>query len=254
MSRKSLKQQLDGKPQKKPKAHSDKWAFPTMIIVLAVLLVLILAIGGVALARYMRGAKQGVDSLPELSYSEQQSPYSGSYGAAGGTAGAYQVNGAGTAGTETAAGPGGSFQYGTVSGTTYRSAFSGITFTAPSNWKVTGGTQTGQSSSTAVMDLDASNPDGTMSVKMEYFSKNGGQYGSSGELLAALKSSITTSKDDIHLQIGGRNFEGFLFRGKNGGKNAYSEILATEVDGYILVLQIIAPKTSDITTILNMFS
>lgn len=255
MSKKSLKEQLDGKPAKKTKVYSNKWPLPVIIIVLAVALILIITMGAVALNRYFKIAKQSVDSLPDLTYSEQSA---GSYGTAGTYGGTQYGDGSGDGanapGLYSDYGTGSSFQYGTISGTTYRSAFSGITFTAPSNWTLRGGASSGQTSSSAVLDLDASNAGNTMSVKIEFFSLSGGQVGSSTELLAMLKNGLTTTKDNIHVQLGGHDFDGFIFRGKNGNSDAYAELLVTEVSGYAMAIQIIAPTTNDLTTILNMFS
>lgn len=258
MSTKSLKEQLDGKPQKKVKPSSNKWPLPVMIIIIAVFLVLIIVFGTVMLNRYFKASKQSVDSLPDLTYSEQGA---GSYGTAG-TAGTYggsqygdgSATGSNAPGMSSDYGSGSSFQYGTISGNVYKSAFSGITFTAPSNWTLKGGASSGQSSASAVLDLDASNPGKTMSVKIEYFSLSGGKFNSSTELLAALKSGITTTKDNIKVQLGGHDFNGFIFRGTNGGQAAYSELLVADVGGYAMAIQIIAPTSSDLTTILNMFS
>lgn len=91
-------------------------------------------------------------------------------------------------------------------------------------------------------------------MKMEYFSLSGGKFNSSSEVLAALKSGITTTKDNIQVQLGGHEFSGFIFRGKNGNSNAYSELLVADISGYAVAIQIIAPTTNDLTTILNMFS
>lgn len=256
MSTKSLKEQLDGKPQKQAKPHSNKWPMPVMIIIVSVFLILIIVFGAVMLNRYFRTSKQAVDNLPDLTYSEQGA---GTYGTAG-TAGAYgDQYGQGAAGSSAPGlssdyGSGSSFQYGTISGTTYKSAFSGITFTAPSNWTLRGGASSGQTSATAVLDLDAANPGNTMSVKIEYFALSGGKFNSSTEVLATLKSGITTTKDNIKVQLGGHEFNGFIFRGKNGNQNAYSELLVADVSGYAMAIQIIAPTTNDLTTILNMFS
>lgn len=253
MSTKSLKEQLDGKPKKQPKASSNKWPLPVMTIVLAVVLILIIVILAVVINRYFKVSKQSVDNLPDLTYSEQAG---GTYGTAGtyGSSQYGQDTASNAPGLSSDYGTGSSFQYGTVEGTTYHSAFSGITFTAPSNWTVRGGASSGQTSASAVLDLDASNPSGTMSVKMEYFSLSGGKFNSSSEVLAALKSGITTTKDNIQVQLGGHEFSGFIFRGKNGNSNAYSELLVADISGYAVAIQIIAPTTNDLTTILNMFS
>ena len=55
-------------------------------------------------------------------------------------------------------------------------------------------------------------------------------------------------------KIAGNNFTGFAFDGMNGQDAARSEVLVTQVNGYALVLQVVAPDQDDIDNILKNFS
>ena len=55
-------------------------------------------------------------------------------------------------------------------------------------------------------------------------------------------------------KIAGNNFTGFTFDGMNGQETARSEVLVTQVNGYALVLQIVAPTQKDVDNILKNFS
>lgn len=152
-------------------------------------------------------------------------------------------------------GTGSEFQYGTIKGTKYKSKFSGITFDAPSGWVLQGATKS-TVTPTSVLDLDARNSTGSMSVKLQYFSLSGGSYSSTNQVLKALKSQLG---DDVTVQdkaknIAGNNFKGFAFDGVSGQDVARSQVMVAEVKGYALVLQIVAPSQSDIDNILKNFS
>lgn len=145
----------------------------------------------------------------------------------------------------------GAITAGVITGNTYKSSFSGVTFTAPDGWTVTGG-----SNSTSQPDLSAHNANSSMSAKAQYFAMDGA-YSTPAEIINALKAQIDSSaiaKDNVSVSIGGNNCTGFIFKGQNGKDTAYSEILACDVNGYCLVFQIIAPDASGLTTVLGMFS
>ena len=152
-------------------------------------------------------------------------------------------------------GTGSEFEYGTIKGNTYKSKFSGITFDAPSGWTLRGASKS-TVTPTSILDLDARNSTGTMSVKLQYFSLSGGNYKSSGDVLNALYKQVGSDvevKATSH-KIAGNNFTGFAFDGMNGQDMARSEVLVTQVNGYALVLQIVAPTQKDIDNILKNFS
>lgn len=152
-------------------------------------------------------------------------------------------------------GSGSEFEYGTIKGSTYKSEFSGITFDAPSGWTLRGASKS-TVTPTSVLDLDARNSTGTMSVKLQYFSLSGGNYTSSGQVLNALKAQVGdgVKVEGKSKKIAGNNFTGFAFDGMNGQDAARSEVLVTQVNGYALVLQVVAPDQDDIDNILKNFS
>lgn len=149
-------------------------------------------------------------------------------------------------------GSSGSITAGTVSGTTYSSAFSGISFSAPSSWTVKAG-----DGDISNPDLEAHNASNTMSAEAQYFDLSGSNYSKASQVVSALKNQVdsdTIVKDNVSVSIGGHKFKGFIFKGTSDGSTVYSEILGADVSGYALVIQIIAPTSSNLTTIVNMFS
>lgn len=152
-------------------------------------------------------------------------------------------------------GSGSEFEYGTIKGNTYKSTFSGITFDAPNGWTLRGASK-GTVTPTSVLDLDARNSTGSMSVKLQYFSLSGGSYKSSGEVLNALYAQVGDGVDveATSKKIAGNNFTGFAFDGVSGQDTARSQVMVTQVNGYALVLQIVAPTQKDIDNILKNFS
>ena len=152
-------------------------------------------------------------------------------------------------------GTGSEFQYGTIKGNKYKSSFSGMTFDAPGGWTLKGATKS-TVTPTSVLDLDARNSTGSMSVKLQYFALSGGNYSSTNQVLKALKAQLGS---DVQVEsksktISGLNFTGFAFDGVNVQDTARSQVMVTEVKGYALVLQVVAPSQNDINNILKNFS
>jgi len=135
---------------------------------------------------------------------------------------------------------------GTVSGTVYYSSFSGVTFSAPSGWTLAAGNGT-----TSEPDLVARDSAGTMSVKIQFF-ELGTTYNSYSDVIAALKSQVSdqVTNGSVSQNIGGRNCKGFTFQ----GSSAYSEILGCDVNGFAMIIQIIVPSSSDLSTVVGYFS
>lgn len=152
-------------------------------------------------------------------------------------------------------GTGSEFVYGTVKGSRYQSKFSGITFDAPKGWTLKGASKSSVTPTT-VLDLDARSSSGAMTVKLQYFTLSGGNYTSSAQVLKALRGQLDSSVEveSKKKEIAGNNFVGFAFDGMNGQDVARSEILVTQVNGYALVLQVVAPNQKDIDNILKNFS
>lgn len=151
-------------------------------------------------------------------------------------------------------GSGSTFQFGTVAGTTYESAFSGVSFQAPAGWTLTG--YNSSSSSSVIQDLDAVDAASTNMVSIVYYAlQNNSSYNSADAVLTALKSTCSKDgeivSDSVKLRIGGNTFTGFIYRTNAG---AYSEIVAAEVNGYACIIQISSQNTTDLTTVLGMFS
>lgn len=152
-------------------------------------------------------------------------------------------------------GTGSEFEYGTIKGNIYKSKFSGITFDAPSGWTLKGASKSSVTP-TSVLDLDAKNSTGSMSVKLQYFALSGGSFSNTSQVMKALKEQVGSdvemeSKSDV---ISGLSFAGFAFDGLNGQEVARSQVMVAQVKGYALVLQVVAPTQKDINNILKNFS
>ena len=152
-------------------------------------------------------------------------------------------------------GTGSEFEYGTIKGSTYKSKFSGITFDAPSGWTLKGASKS-TVTPTSVLDLDARNASGSMSVKLQYFALSGGSYTSTSQVMKALKAQVgdEVATDSKTQNISGLNFSGFAFDGLSGQETARSQVMVAQVKGYALVLQVVAPTQKDIDNILKNFS
>lgn len=152
-------------------------------------------------------------------------------------------------------GTGSEFEYGTIKGNTYKSKFSGITFDAPSGWTLRGASKS-TVTPTSVLDLDARNSTGSMSVKLQYFALSGGSYSNTSQVMKALKAQVgdDVETDTKNQNISGLNFAGFAFDGRSGQETARSQVMVAQVKGYALVLQVVAPTQKDIDNILKNFS
>lgn len=249
---------------------SQKKLIIAVVSILVVLVLLVLIGGGVMFMKFLnRFGEDDSSQITTVTYSiKQRSDFQNGYSGRlyesvtnnaydlYGEEGAAELEGETTLPKVTSNyGTGSEFQYGTIKGTTYKSKFSGITFDAPKGWTLTGATKS-TVTPTSVLDLDARNSTGSMSVKLQYFSLSGGSYSSTNQVLNALKAQVgsdaeITSKSRT---ISGLNFKGFAFDGLNGQESARSQVMVTQVQGYALVLQVVAPTQSDVDNILKNFS
>lgn len=190
------------------------------------------------------------------------STYSYTAGSYNGYTGSYN-NSVTTTGEQTTAAKEGSnyasgstFQAGTVAGTTYQSSFSGIKFTAPSSWTLKAGN--GSASNGVITDLTAQDGGNSNSVAIMYYPlSNSGSYNSASAVLSGLKASlsgVSVINNNVTLRIAGNSFTGFIYTAENNGTTIYSEVLGAEVNGYVMILNVNSLSSSDLTTVMNMFS
>ncbi|MBQ9067055.1 MAG: hypothetical protein IJ133_05980, partial [Clostridia bacterium] len=81
MSKKSLKEQMEGKGQKKVRTTTRNWPLIITLIVLALLFILLIVIGIVAFHRAEKMSADTLNNLPDMSFSPDAStpdtnPYS----------------------------------------------------------------------------------------------------------------------------------------------------------------------------------
>lgn len=258
----------DTRQKKPPKPHSENRPIIIAAIAIGLVFLMMLVGAGILIMNFLgRFAEDDSAQITTITYSIKSrtlyDQYTGrSIRTAGNAYELYGEEGAADMEGETTLpnitsnyGTGSEFEYGTIKGNTYKSKFSGVTFDAPSGWTLKGASKSSVTP-TSVLDLDARNASGSMSVKLQYFSLSGGNFTSTKQVLEALKAQVG---NDAEMQakvrtVSGLNFTGFAFDGMNGQEVARSQVMVAEVKGYALVLQIVAPKQNDIDNILKNFS
>lgn len=155
------------------------------------------------------------------------------------------------------------FQFGTVDGTTYHSNFSGITFTAPSDWVLSPVEDT-KKTTTALLhpkDFSASSENLSQSVIISYEVMSYYGYNSIEDAMASTITLATGGMnnsmvdDNVSLSLGGRDFKGIIYKKTMGsGFEYYNEVIFAEVQGYALKIQIQANTQGELSSILSMFS
>ena len=255
------------KKERSGQLDSNKTVIAAVVAIVAVILLFLIGVGILFVHTLNRFAEDDSAQVTTITYSIKTRPTGYDFGNGSVTAGGnaydlYGEEGAAEMEGETTLpkvtnnyGTGSEFQYGTIKGSKYTSKFSGLTFEAPKGWTLQGASK-GSVSPTSVLDLYAYNSNKTMTVKLQYFSLEGGSYTSTGQIINALKAQVG---DDVETKtvtkrIGSRTFSGFAFDGMNGQDTARSQIMVTQVEGYALVLQVVAPTQNDIDNILKNFS
>lgn len=243
---------------------SNKPIIAAVIAIVAVVLLFFIIIGILFMNVVGRFAEDDSDQITTITFSMKTRPtgYDSLYSYTGSAADLYGEEGAAELAGETTLpkvtnnyGTASEFQYGTIKGTKYTSKFSGLTFDAPSSWTLQGATKSSVTP-TSVLDLYAYNSNKTMSVKLQYFALEGGSYTSTTQVLNALKKQVGSNTEitSVTKRVGSRTFSGFSFDGMNGQDMARSLVMVTQVEGYALVLQVVAPTQSDVDNILKNFS
>ncbi len=146
------------------------------------------------------------------------------------------------------------FEYGAVAGNNYQSAFSGVKFYAPTDWNVQDHSALGSSSNGTIYDMAATSADGETSVAVIYYPLNS-QYKSASSMLNAMKKNTAGEmlNDTVSIRKGGKNFTGYLYTVEQNGTTTYSEVIGTEVNGYIVIIQAKGWTTNQLSAAMSYF-
>lgn len=152
------------------------------------------------------------------------------------------------------------FVYGTVSGTSYYSTFSGVKFNAPADWNLSGYVEGNFSNILAPTDLKASNGDMSASVSINYKSMTNHLYSSAAEALKNYVSQAETGNsqminDSASASFGGNKFNGVIYKKTlDANYTYYIEVLVAEVNGYVLEIYVEAGSADQLASVMAMFS
>ena len=152
------------------------------------------------------------------------------------------------------------FEYGTVNGNSYYSEFSGISFKAPADWVVTGYSDSSYSNLLSPRDLSASDDDMSTSVVITYQAMKSHLYTKAEDALEKHIDTATTVENnslvnsDVTASFGGNQFVGIIYKKTMSDTYSYfTEVLVSEVNGYILEIYIQADTEADLKSTLAMF-
>lgn len=212
------------------------------VVVLALLIVMI-----VVFAKFFNQATDVLleDSGTKNSFGNTYNGYAGSYEA-------YNNNTAGTT-SKTTPVPA-DFSYGVVAGTNYESSFSGLKFYGPKDWTLQDHTALGSSSNGTLYDMAGQSGDGQTSVAVLFYPLNR-KYSSSTAMLKAMQANTegTILNDTVSLRKGGNNFTGYVYTAEESGTTTYNEVIGAEVNGYILIIQVKAWTSNQLSAAVAYF-
>ena len=149
------------------------------------------------------------------------------------------------------------FRFGTVNGTSYYSEYSGVSFTAPSDWILTSYASSGAASS--MKDMTGTGNSMRSSVIIQYESKKANGYESVDD---ALKTTFTVASsqnntlvdDRASAKWGGNKFTGVIYKNSVvSSVSTYYEVLVSEVNGYMLRITLSAPSEDELAILRTYF-
>lgn len=150
------------------------------------------------------------------------------------------------------------FKFGTVSGTTYYSSFSGVTFEAPSDWSVSSYSESSYVNLLSPKDMSASSKDMTETVIISYEAMKSHSYEDIRDALAtqirmASNGTNTMINENVSLSFGGNQFTGILYKKSSDFYTGYIQVMVTEVNGYVLEIYVESDTQEELNTVLEMF-
>ncbi|MBQ0136235.1 MAG: hypothetical protein KBS43_05830 [Oscillospiraceae bacterium] len=146
------------------------------------------------------------------------------------------------------------FEFGTITGTTYRSNFSGLTFVAPNDWILT--SYATSSPSKSPKDMSASGNGMNCSVTLQYESMKTNGYKNADDSLESTQKMIDSygysviDKNAV-AKWGGNKFSGIIFKDTFGN---YKEVLVSEVNGYVLKITLSGSTEDNLAICRSYFS
>ncbi|MDD6807909.1 MAG: hypothetical protein PUD72_05635 [Oscillospiraceae bacterium] len=152
------------------------------------------------------------------------------------------------------------FVYGTVSGTTYYSTFSGVRFSAPSDWNLSGYTEGSFSNILSPTDLKASSQDMSSNVAISYKSFKKFNYskatdGLKNYIAQASEGQNSMINDSVSVTLGGNKFTGIIYKKiMDVNYSYYIEVLVAEVNGYVLEIYVESNTADELASVMAMFS
>ncbi len=250
---KDFKDQLNRAQSIADEGNSKRGSYynkPAIAVVTAICLV-ILAMVIVMLVIFGKACNTAADVLLDDSNNSTYANniYSGQYS---GYSGNYQSNTAEQT-EKTNAAPA-DFSYGVVAGTNYESSFSGLKFYGPSGWILQDHSALGSSSNGTLYDMAAQSSDGETSVAVLYYPLNS-KYKSATAMLKAMQANTdgTVLNDSVSIRKGGNSFTGYIYTNNENGTTTYSEVIGTEVDGYVLLIQAKAMSSNELSAAIAYF-
>lgn len=151
-------------------------------------------------------------------------------------------------------------KYGSVSGTSYFSEFSGLSFDAPDDWNVQSYENSKFSTSLSAKDMSASSHDLMTTVSVSYSSMKAHSYNNIKDALESQKKVATRVEnnsmvdENIKETIGGNKFIGIRYKKQLTNQTYFIQSMVTECNGYALEIYIEANTEKEIDRVVDMFS
>lgn len=151
------------------------------------------------------------------------------------------------------------FKFGTVSGTSYYSSFSGVSFKAPSDWSVSSYAESKYVNLLSPKDMSASSKDMSETVIISYEAMKSHFYEDIREALSTQIRMATTGtntmiNDNVSASYGGNQFTGILYKKSSEFYTGYIQVMVAEVNGYVLEIYVESDTQEELNTVLEMLS
>lgn len=151
------------------------------------------------------------------------------------------------------------FKFGTVSGTSYYSSFSGVSFEAPSDWSVSSYSESSYVNLLSPKDMSASSKDMSETVIISYEAMKSHFYEDIREALSTQIRMATTGtntmiNENVSASYGGNQFTGILYKKSSEFYTGYIQVMVAEVNGYVLEIYVESDTQEELNTVLGMFS
>lgn len=151
------------------------------------------------------------------------------------------------------------FKFGTVSGTSYYSSFSSVSFEAPSDWSVSSYSESSYVNLLSPKDMSASSKDMSETVIISYEAMKSHFYEDIREALSTQIRMATTGtntmiNENVSASYGGNQFTGILYKKSSEFYTGYIQVMVAEVNGYVLEIYVESDTQEELNTVLEMLS